>query len=112
MSAYSIIFNTSNATGDAVRIDLLNTRKAALIFRAINNKLRQQMLKAIDESGQITVTELYEKLFLEQSVASQHLAILRKAGFVQTKRNGKFVYYSINPERIMEINRLAAALIK
>ena len=112
MSAYSIIFNTSNTTGDAVRIDLLNTRKAALIFRAINNKLRQQILKAIDEAGQITVTELYEKLFLEQSVASQHLAILRKAGFVQTTRNGKFVYYSINAERIMEINRLAAELLK
>lgn len=112
MSSYSIIFNTPAGTGEGVRVDLLTTRKAALVFRAINNKLRQQILKAIDEQGQITVTELYQKLFLEQSVASQHLAVLRKAGFVKTTRKKKFVYYSVNTDRLQEINRLAAELVK
>ena len=37
MSNYSIILHTVTTTGEAVRIDLLNTRKAALVFRAINN---------------------------------------------------------------------------
>lgn len=112
MSSYSIIFNTPADTGEGVRVDLLSTRKAALIFRAINNKLRQQILKMIDEQGPITVTELYQKLFLEQSVASQHLAILRKAGFVKTSRKGKFIYYSVNTNRLMEVCRLAAELVK
>lgn len=66
----------------------------------------------IDEHGPITVTELYQKLFLEQSVASQHLAILRKAGFVKTTRKGKFIFYSVNTNRLMEVCRLAAELVK
>ena len=43
----------------------------------------------------MTVTDIYVKLRLEQSVASQHLAILRKAGVVQTERDGKFIFYSL-----------------
>ena len=70
----------------SVNVDLYNLKKAAMVLRAINHKLRQQILKLIDESGRMTVTEIYVKLRLEQSVASQHLAILRKAGFVKTER--------------------------
>ncbi|HQU56246.1 MAG TPA: metalloregulator ArsR/SmtB family transcription factor, partial [Chitinophagaceae bacterium] len=77
-------------------IDVLQIKKAALIIRAINHKLRQQMLKLIDDYEKITVTELYINLRLEQSVASQHLAILRKAGFVKATRQGKFIFYSVN----------------
>ena len=65
--------------GVLLKVDLLEVKKAALVLRALNHKLRQQILKLIDESGKMTVTELYVKLRLEQSVASQHLAILRKA---------------------------------
>ncbi len=63
-----------------LRIDYYNVKKAALILRAVNHKLRQQLLKLIDEEKRITVTEIYVRLRLEQSVASQHLAILRKQG--------------------------------
>ena len=87
-----------------MKIELLSIKKAALILRAINHKLRQQMLKMIDEHGKMTVTELYVNLRLEQSVASQHLAIFRKAGFVKTTGDGKFIYYSVNTNRLEELN--------
>jgi DNA-binding transcriptional ArsR family regulator len=35
-------------------------------------------------------------------VASQHLAVLRKAGFVKTTRDGKNIYYSVNMPRLKE----------
>lgn len=111
MNNYSLILNASDENGNPLKVDLLNIKKAALILRAINHKLRQQLLKLIDEQGKITVTELYIKLRLEQSVASQHLAILRKAGFVNTAREGKFIYYSVNTRRIKEINQFAGALL-
>jgi DNA-binding transcriptional ArsR family regulator len=79
-----------------LEINILELRKAALIFRAINHKLRQDMLKLIHKAGKITVTELYRKMNLEQSVASQHLAILRTAGFVITERERRFVFYKVN----------------
>ena len=68
-------------------------------------------MKQIDEQGRMTVTELYVKLRLEQSVASQHLAILRKAGFVTTDRDGKFIYYSVNANRIQEVNQFVDELL-
>jgi len=92
-------------------VDLLEVKKAALVLRALNHKLRQQILKMIDESGKMTVTELYVKLRLEQSVASQHLAILRKAGFVKTDRDGKFIYYSVNINRMQELNQFVKQLL-
>ncbi|MBP8115817.1 MAG: helix-turn-helix transcriptional regulator [Chitinophagaceae bacterium] len=95
-----------------LKIEVLRIKKTALILRAINHKLRQQILKLVEEQGKITVTELYLTLRLEQSVASQHLAILRKAGFVNTSRDGKFIYYSINHDRLEELNKFMNDLLK
>ena len=111
MNNYSLLLNTPTEKNEPLKIDLLNVKKAAMVLRAVNHKLRQQILKQIDEQGKITVTELYVKLRLEQSVASQHLAILRKAGFVKTYRDGKFIYYSVNTERLEELNRIVADLL-
>jgi ArsR family transcriptional regulator, virulence genes transcriptional regulator len=94
-----------------LKIDYYSVKKAALILRALNHKLRQQLLKLIEEEKKITVTEIYVRLRLEQSVASQHLAILRKAGIVITERQGKFIYYLINYNRIDEISRIVNELV-
>ena len=83
---------TSN---ESLKLDFLRLKKSAMILRALNHKLRQQLLKLIDEQQKITVTEIYINLRLEQSVVSQHLAILRRAGIVATKREGKFIFYSL-----------------
>jgi len=111
MNNYLLTLNTLSESGSSLKVDLLNVKKAALILRAVNHKLRQQILKLIDEQGKITVTEIYVKLRLEQSVASQHLAILRKAGFVNTDREGKFIYYSVNTNRLEELNQFIDALL-
>lgn len=87
-------------------------RKSHLIFRALNHPLRQKMLALLLETPEMTVTTLFEKLFLEQSVASQHLAILRRTGFVKTKKKGKFVWYMINPDRLREIHAVIQILMK
>ena len=111
MNNYTLTLNTLPENGDSLKVDLLNVKKASLILRAINHKLRQQILKLIDEQGKITVTEIYVKLRLEQSVASQHLAILRKAGFVNTDRDGKFIYYTVNPRRLEDLNKFTDSLL-
>ncbi|MFM2362697.1 MAG: hypothetical protein RLZZ316_1599 [Bacteroidota bacterium] len=91
--------------GNEVKIDFLQVKKASLILRAINHKLRQQILHLILQQEKMTVTEIYIQLRLEQSVASQHLAILRRAGVVKTIRDGKFIYYSINVNRLTQLNK-------
>jgi len=111
MNSYSLVLNTLPENGATLKVDLLNVKKAALVLRAVNHKLRQQILKLIDEHGKMTVTELYVKLRLEQSVASQHLAILRKAGFVRTTRDGKFIYYAVNTSRMLDLNKFIDDLL-
>jgi DNA-binding transcriptional ArsR family regulator len=106
------ILETAVPPASELKIDLIQLKKAALILRAINHKLRQQILKLIHQNGKMTVTEIYVKLRLEQSVASQHLAILRKAGFVNTVRDGKFIYYSVNYERLDQIHSIVYDLLK
>ncbi len=111
MSTSELTFSAVSGNGLILKIDLHNLKKAALVLRAVNHKRRQQILKLIDEHGRMTVTELYVKMRLEQSVASQHLAILRKAGFVKTNRDGKFIYYSVNINRMDEVNQFLADLL-
>lgn len=111
MTSYTLQFHNTKDKIEPVQLNLLNLKKAALVLRAVNHKLRQQILKQIDEHGKITVTELYVKLRLEQSVASQHLAILRKAGFVKTERDGKFIYYSVSFSRIEQVNEVVDNLL-
>jgi len=111
MDEYVIPAASATENFSSVSVDLYNVKKAAMVLRAINHKLRQQILKLIDENGKMTVTEIYVKLRLEQSVASQHLAILRKAGFVKTERDGKFIYYSVSTERLEELNKFVKDLV-
>ena len=96
---------------EPVKVDFLQAKKASLILRSINHKLRQQIIKLLDDHKKMTVTELYVKLRLEQSVASQHLAILRRAGIVSTTREGKFIYYSVNYTRLNDVVAFVKALV-
>jgi len=98
-------------TPGTLKINLHNLKKAALVLRALNHKLRQQILSLIETEKRITVTEIYVRMRLEQSVASQHLAILRRAGIVTTQRDGKFIYYTVNYKRVEEINQFVQNLV-
>jgi DNA-binding transcriptional ArsR family regulator len=48
---------------------------------------------------------------LEQSVASQHLAILRTAGFVQTERDKRFVFYKVNYEALKFVHEQSQKIL-
>jgi DNA-binding transcriptional ArsR family regulator len=94
-----------------IQLDYAELRKAVLVLRAVNHKLRQKVIHLLEESEALTVTDIYVKLRLEQSVASQHLAILRRAGVVVTDRQGKFIMYSLNKDRLAQISRLVEELL-
>jgi DNA-binding transcriptional ArsR family regulator len=113
MNNTSVQFLTihDKTSNESLKLDFLRLKKSAMILRALNHKLRQQLLKLIDEQQKITVTEIYINLRLEQSVVSQHLAILRRAGIVVTKREGKFIFYSLNYNRLQEINNFIEQLV-
>src|ERR1700760_3703832 len=110
-SSYWMAVNAEGSEGAPAKVDFLNLQKGGLIPRAVNHKHRQQFIRLLDENKKLTVTEIYVHLGLEQSVASQHLAILRRAGIVKTQRDGKFIYYIINHDRLGEIMKCVDELI-
>ena len=95
----------------APEINYYNIMKSSMVLRALNHKLREQIITIIQENKRLTVTQLYVKMRLEQSVISQHLAILRRAGIVSTDRDGKFIFYSLNFSRLDAINRFTNNLV-
>lgn len=90
---------------EELRIDAMGIKKVALLVRAANHSLRQQLLRIIDQEGSVKVTVLCKKLKLVQPVVSSHLAVLRKAGMVTTKREGRVILYSLNYTRVVQLNR-------
>jgi DNA-binding transcriptional ArsR family regulator len=101
---------TNDSADKKIKLDYSVLKKAVLTLRAINHPLRKEIMSLLEEKQKMKVTELYVKLRIEQSVASQHLAILRRADVLKTTRDGKFIYYSINTERVDEIANLVKLL--
>lgn len=94
----------ANATkGSQPKLDYKSLRKTVLILRSVNHKLRLKIIKMLSEREKMSVTEIYVKLRLEQSVASQHLAIMRRSGIVKTSRIGKNIYYELDNSRLKSI---------
>ena len=89
------------------KMDNAAVKNAANILRSINHKLRQQILKLLVENKRMNVTDIYVRLRLEQSVASQHLAILHRANIVSTERSGKEVFYTLNAAHIEKVGLFA-----
>jgi DNA-binding transcriptional ArsR family regulator len=83
-------------------IDYLKLQVSSKILRALVHELRLDMLLFLDKHENINVNIIHKKLNLEQSVASQHLRILKNAGLVHTQRNGKFIHYQIDYEKILK----------
>lgn len=77
-----------------------NLAEAAELLRALAHPLRLKIIGFIDKHESIHVNKIYNSLKLEQSITSQHLRILRLAGVVSTRREGKFIFYSLNYKRL------------
>ncbi len=84
-------------------IDNDKLRVSAEILRALCHPLRMKILQFIDQNENINVNKIYNTLKLEQSITSQHLRILRNAGIVTTKREGKFIYYYIEYDKVGDV---------
>jgi Predicted transcriptional regulators len=69
---------------------------AARLLKALANERRLQVLCLLAE-GERSVGELNELLDLSQSALSQHLAVLREEGLVQTRREAQTIHYSLMP---------------
>lgn len=80
-----------------------NLEGAASVMRAITHPLRLKLIGFIDQNRRVNVNKIYKALKMEQSVASQHLRVLRENNLVNAEREGKLIFYTVNYQKLKDI---------
>lgn len=88
----------------------LEVRKAHLILRALIHPVRLKILRFIHQQEETVVSNIYNTMNIAQPVASLHLAELRKAGILKASRKGRNISYSINYDRLNQVQDLIKVL--
>jgi ArsR family transcriptional regulator, arsenate/arsenite/antimonite-responsive transcriptional repressor len=65
-------------------------------LRALAHPARLEVVAHIAARGPLCVCHLHEDLDYTQPTLSKHLSVLRKAGLVESRREGRWVYYTVN----------------
>lgn len=79
-------------------------------FHALGDPSRLKILDSLLE-GERNVGELVEVVGSSQGRVSNHLACLKQCGLVNTRREGKFVYYSIADEEVRRLLETSQSMI-
>lgn len=77
------------------------------LFSALADRTRLEIVLFIMKNGKASVQEIARGINKSQSLVSHHLACLRNCGIVKTERRGKYVYYSLMDDEVMNIIKLA-----
>lgn len=80
----------------------MHLKQAALTLKAMANIKRLEILLYLSQN-ETSVGDLQQKIGLSQSALSQHLAVLRQAGLVQTRRSRQQIFYRMENTLIKRI---------
>lgn len=85
------------------------TERAIELFHALSDETRLRIIELLHR-GECCVCELTDTLDAAQSRLSFHLRVLRDAGIVRDRKDGRWVYYELDPDAFEEAENLVAAL--
>jgi DNA-binding transcriptional ArsR family regulator len=69
-----------------------------LVFHALADPSRRQVMRCISEGGEVSVTEIASQLPISRQAVSKHLAALSDAGLVAFERQGRDKLYRLTPQ--------------
>lgn len=87
----------------------LDTARAAALFHALADEIRVEVVTLLLH-GERCVCELMDELGLAQSRLSWHLKTLVDAGIISGRKEGRWVYYSLNADTLGEARTILGAL--
>lgn len=87
----------------------LDLSRASSLFHALSDDTRLRILDLL-RAGELCVCDLQDSIGAAQSRLSFHLRVLREAGLVADRREGRWAYYRIVPESLAEVHDLAVEL--
>jgi DNA-binding transcriptional ArsR family regulator len=82
-----------------------NASDAVSLLKGLANESRLMIMCVLSE-GELSVGQLNERIRLSQSALSQHLAVLREQGLVQTRRESQTIFYRLADSAALDIIEL------
>ena len=86
-----------------------HAQEAAALLKQLSNQHRLMNLCSLIDS-ELSVTELNSRTNLSQSALSQHLASLRNAGLVQTRREAQTIFYQLQGNEAIQVIRVLKSI--
>ena len=83
----------------------------AKFFHGLSDLTRLRIVEILLDEGEQNVSQLVTALGQSQGRVSNHLACLRWCGYVDSRREGKYVYYRVSDPRVRQLITLARAII-
>lgn len=80
-------------------------RQLIKIFKALSDETKLRIMKILQLRDELCVCEIMQALDISQSRASRNLGILKDADLVNDRRDGVWIYYSINKKKTTEFNQ-------
>lgn len=81
---------------------IIRLEKIAEFYKALGDETRLTIVNLLSEK-EMCVCEIIDQLGLSQPAVSHHLKILKHAGILKDSKEGKWIYYSLNPEVFEEV---------
>ncbi|MGH7651479.1 MAG: ArsR/SmtB family transcription factor [Gemmatimonadaceae bacterium] len=85
------------------------TERAIELFHALSDETRLEIIELL-RKGERCVCELTDKLDAAQSRLSFHLRVLKDAGVVRDRKDGRWVHYELDPDAFEEIETIVASM--
>lgn len=81
-------------------------------LKALASEKRQEIMFLFLNKSEVTVNQVSELIGISQSTASEQLTILKKAGLLSSRKEGKTVFYFTDKNKIMELLQTLTQLLK
>ena len=81
-------------------IDAADAARLADLFKLLGDPTRARILYALLEAGEMCVCDISETVEIPESTASHALRLLRTAGIVRNRRDGRMVHYSLDDAHV------------
>lgn len=85
---------------------LICMKETAQIFRALGDETRLRIMALLVSGQELCVCDIMAALELPQSTVSRHLSYLRNAGLAEDRRQGVWMYYQINRDKIEQAAKI------
>jgi len=84
-------------------INLEKINSATSLLKGVAHPIRLSIMEVLSSEPRMCVTDIHEKIGVDQAVASQHLRILKDKGILESDKDGKKSYYYIKNEKFKQL---------